>query len=177
MGANTRSLCGCRRSRSGACRLAKVAVVIRQFSDSPAVRSVGIVPRCYGKVTQRSLAAPGDDLVGAGWGHVLASLDAPLASGCGPALLAAVIYLIGGTTITAGLLASLERPYAGARPETMPPADAVVMLGGMAIPSTNDVFGFHFEQAGGSRHHGGRAGTPGQGPSPGAWGRALAEHP
>ncbi len=63
----------------------------------------------------------------------------------GSAAVAAFIYVIGATPIPASLLASLERPYAGVRAESLPTADAVVMLGGMTTPSTNDVFGFHFD--------------------------------
>lgn len=65
----------------------------------------------------------------------------------GSATLVAFIYVIGATPFPASLLASLERPYAGVRPETLPNVDAVVMLGGMTNPSTNDVFGFHFDGA------------------------------
>ncbi len=65
-------------------------------------------------------------------------------SAFGTATLAAFIYVVGATPIPASLLASLERPYAGVRVESLPVADAVVMLGGMTYPSTNDMFGFHF---------------------------------
>jgi uncharacterized SAM-binding protein YcdF (DUF218 family) len=62
-----------------------------------------------------------------------------------PMLLAAAIYVVGGTSLPASLLATFERPYVGVRPELVPEADAVVVLGGMTTPSTNDVFGFHLD--------------------------------
>ncbi|MCZ7634940.1 MAG: YdcF family protein [Verrucomicrobia bacterium] len=61
-----------------------------------------------------------------------------------PALLAALVWGIGATPLPATWLASLERPYAVVDTATGPPADAVVMLGGMTTPSEHDVFGFHF---------------------------------
>ena len=60
-----------------------------------------------------------------------------------PALVAAFLYLLGATPLPASLLASLERPYAGVKAGALPPADAVVMLGGIAMPSTNSIFDFH----------------------------------
>lgn len=62
-----------------------------------------------------------------------------------PLLVAACIYVVGATRIPTSLLASLERPYVGGTISSVPAADAVVMLGGMTRPSTNDLFGFHFE--------------------------------
>lgn len=64
-----------------------------------------------------------------------------------PALLAGAIFLVGTTDLTARLLASLERPYAGRDLERLPPADAVVMLGGVLEVSRNDVFGFDLSEA------------------------------
>lgn len=61
-------------------------------------------------------------------------------SALGAAGLAALIYVVGATRLSAQLLASLERPYAGVRIEALPPADAVVMLGGLSRVSTNDLF-------------------------------------
>ncbi|MHB1309099.1 MAG: YdcF family protein [Limisphaerales bacterium] len=58
-----------------------------------------------------------------------------------PTLLAAGIFALGSTTVSTRLLAHLERPYAGLDYTKLPPADVVIMLGGMMRPSTNDVFG------------------------------------
>lgn len=58
-----------------------------------------------------------------------------------PALVAAVVFVIGGTALPARLLASLERPYAGTDFARLPTADAVIMLGGTLSASTNDLFG------------------------------------
>jgi len=46
------------------------------------------------------------------------------------------------------LLRSLERPYAGVKPEALPSADAIVMLGGGAAPSRYEAEGVHFTGAG-----------------------------
>lgn len=62
-----------------------------------------------------------------------------------PLLVALCICVIGTSPLPASLLASLERPYSGATIASLPPADAVVMLGGMTAPSPSDPFGFQFE--------------------------------
>ncbi len=59
-----------------------------------------------------------------------------------PALLAAVIWLVGGTRLPLELVAGLERPWAGFDVDRLPSADAVVMLGGGLNGSSNGVFGF-----------------------------------
>jgi uncharacterized SAM-binding protein YcdF (DUF218 family) len=68
-------------------------------------------------------------------------------SALGAAGLAALLYAIGATRWSAQLLASLERPYAGVRIESLPAADAVVMLGGLSSVSTNDLFGLQLDPA------------------------------
>ena len=65
-------------------------------------------------------------------------------AGC-PLLVATCLYVVGATRLPVSLLASLERPYAGVPVSSLPAADAVVMLGGMTIPSSPDLFGFHFD--------------------------------
>ncbi len=65
-----------------------------------------------------------------------------LLAALGCASLAIVISVIGSTNVPFRLLASLEKPYAGVKLDQLAPADAVVMLGGTLIPSSNDVFGF-----------------------------------
>jgi len=65
-------------------------------------------------------------------------------AGC-PLLVAACLYALGATSLPAKLLASLERPYAGGELSSLPPADAVVMLGGMTTPSAEDLFDFDFD--------------------------------
>jgi len=61
-----------------------------------------------------------------------------------PAALAALLYATGATPLAAWLQARLERPYAGVKADDLPAADAIVMLGGLLSPSTNDVFGVQF---------------------------------
>lgn len=60
----------------------------------------------------------------------------------GPALLAAAIWLVGGTRLPLELAAGLERPWAGFDVDRLPLADAAVMLGGGLNGSSNGVFGF-----------------------------------
>jgi uncharacterized SAM-binding protein YcdF (DUF218 family) len=64
-----------------------------------------------------------------------------------PASLAGLLSVLGSTSLAARLLASLERPYAGVKLADVPPAEAVVMLGGVLAPSPNDPFGFEFKDA------------------------------
>lgn len=61
-----------------------------------------------------------------------------------PAVAAGFLYLFGATPLPAWLQAGLEKPYAGVKIADLPAADAIVMLGGMLSPSTNDVFGMQF---------------------------------
>lgn len=60
---------------------------------------------------------------------------------------ALLISLMGNTWFSSGLLASLERPYAGKSPAQVQPADAVIVLGGWATPSRWAVYGAEFEGA------------------------------
>jgi uncharacterized SAM-binding protein YcdF (DUF218 family) len=62
------------------------------------------------------------------------------------ALFAGLLWLAGGP-LGDHLLASLERPYAGVSAAQVPPADAVVMLGGVLRASRNDLLGFDLEDA------------------------------
>jgi len=64
-----------------------------------------------------------------------------------PLLVAAGLFVIGATPLPISLLVSLERPYAGVAMASVPPADAVVMLGGMTTPSASDPFGFQFSDS------------------------------
>ncbi len=64
-----------------------------------------------------------------------------------PGLIAVVMFVFGSMDTSARLLASLERPYAGADLTALPTADAVVMLGGMVAASRNDILGFHVTEA------------------------------
>jgi uncharacterized SAM-binding protein YcdF (DUF218 family) len=64
-----------------------------------------------------------------------------------PASLAGLLSVLGSTSLAARLLASLERPYAGVKLAGVPPAEAVVMLGGVLTRSPNDAFGFEFKDA------------------------------
>ena len=62
--------------------------------------------------------------------------------------LAVFITVIGSTSLPGKLLGSLERPYAGVQPDTLPAADAVVLLGGGAEASRYEVAGVHLTVAG-----------------------------
>ena len=58
-----------------------------------------------------------------------------------------ILGVLGNAELSSSLLASLERPYAGRTIDQLPPADAVVMLGGTVRLSRNDCFGFEFNDA------------------------------
>jgi uncharacterized SAM-binding protein YcdF (DUF218 family) len=62
------------------------------------------------------------------------------------ALFAGLLSLTGGS-LGVRLQASLERPYAGVNPAQVPPADAVVMLGGVLRASSNGLFGLDLEDS------------------------------
>lgn len=64
-----------------------------------------------------------------------------------PGGLALILFLFGGTPLSAWMLAALERPYAGVKAEALPDADAIVMLGGILGPSANDLYGVDFNAA------------------------------
>lgn len=63
------------------------------------------------------------------------------------AAVALVISLM-SSPLSGALLATLERPYARASLDDVPACDAVIVLGGGIAPSTNDVVGFTFTDAG-----------------------------
>jgi uncharacterized SAM-binding protein YcdF (DUF218 family) len=69
-----------------------------------------------------------------------------------PSLAAAFIVLfvtlIGSTGIPGKILGSLEKPYAGVRLDTLPTADAIVILGGGSAPSRYEADGVHLTIAG-----------------------------
>ncbi len=58
------------------------------------------------------------------------------------------ITVIGGSCVPGMILGSLERPYAGVKFEELPPADAIVVLGGGAEPSRFETGRFHLTMAG-----------------------------
>jgi uncharacterized SAM-binding protein YcdF (DUF218 family) len=62
-----------------------------------------------------------------------------------PGGLAAFVWLVGATPLPGAFLASLERPWAGVNRETLPEADAIVLLGGFSAPSREEVGGLHFD--------------------------------
>ncbi|MCE9611178.1 MAG: YdcF family protein [Chthoniobacter sp.] len=64
------------------------------------------------------------------------------------AALVVFITIIGGTALPGSLLASLERPYAGVAPDSLPTADAAVLLGGGADIARYEVGGVHLTPAG-----------------------------
>lgn len=64
---------------------------------------------------------------------------------CGASSL--IMHLVGNTSIPASLLADLERPYSRQNIAGLPPADAVVMLGGVLEASAHDPLAFSFNQA------------------------------
>ena len=63
------------------------------------------------------------------------------------AAVASFVFLVGSTRIPARLLASLERPYADQPIDRLEPADAIVMLGGLLLPSKHDPLGVQFGDA------------------------------
>jgi len=62
--------------------------------------------------------------------------------------LAGFIWLVGATPLTALMLASLERPYAGLDFDRIPQADAVVLLGGGSTASPHEASGMHLTETG-----------------------------
>lgn len=62
-------------------------------------------------------------------------------------LMALGLWIVGATPLPVYLLAQLERPYAGVKLADLPPADAIVILGGVLEPSRNDPFGFQINGA------------------------------
>ena len=58
------------------------------------------------------------------------------------------MFLVGSTGLPSALVRSLEEPYAGVDFRTVPPADAVVMLGGGIEPARLEAPGFHLNRAG-----------------------------
>jgi uncharacterized SAM-binding protein YcdF (DUF218 family) len=67
---------------------------------------------------------------------------------CVTAALVVFITLIGSTSIPGRLLGSLEKPYAGVALESLPSADAIVLLGGGASPSRYEAQAVHLTIAG-----------------------------
>jgi uncharacterized SAM-binding protein YcdF (DUF218 family) len=61
---------------------------------------------------------------------------------------AAFVTVIGSSKLPGKLLESLERPYAGVQIDTLPTADAIVLLGGGATISRYEIGGVHFTPAG-----------------------------
>jgi uncharacterized SAM-binding protein YcdF (DUF218 family) len=64
------------------------------------------------------------------------------------ALLTLLVTIIGGTDFASWLLLRLERPWAGVKLIELPACDAVVVLGGGAEASRNDVDGVRLNKAG-----------------------------
>jgi uncharacterized SAM-binding protein YcdF (DUF218 family) len=64
---------------------------------------------------------------------------------CG--LLMALMYMIGSTDFPGSLMRKLERPFLDRRPETLPQADAIVMLGGASEPARYEAGGMHLSFA------------------------------
>jgi uncharacterized SAM-binding protein YcdF (DUF218 family) len=62
--------------------------------------------------------------------------------------LAGFIWIVGATPVTALLLASLERPYAGLEFAVIPEADAVVLLGGGSTVSPYEASNMHLSSSG-----------------------------
>lgn len=60
---------------------------------------------------------------------------------------AALLFVVGSTSVPVRLLDSLERPYSGKRLETVLPCDAVVLLGGTLSASSDGVFHFDLNDA------------------------------
>ena len=67
---------------------------------------------------------------------------------CVTGALVVFITIIGSTSVPGRLLGSLERPYAGVALESLPTADAIVLLGGGASPSRYEAQAVHLTIAG-----------------------------
>jgi len=67
---------------------------------------------------------------------------------CATAIIALFVTVVGSTSVPEKLLASLERPYAGGNPDALPPADAIVLLGGCATSSRYEISNAHLASAG-----------------------------
>lgn len=66
----------------------------------------------------------------------------------GAACLVLFVTIVGSSGLPASLVAALEKPYAGKKPDELPECDAVVMLGGGVEPSRYEVGGLHLTKAG-----------------------------
>lgn len=64
------------------------------------------------------------------------------------AALTLMVTIVGGTDFSSWLLLTLERPWKGAKLAELPKCDAVVVLGGGAEPSRNDIGGIRLAKAG-----------------------------
>lgn len=60
------------------------------------------------------------------------------------AVLAVFIWVVGATPLPGRLLGSLERPWVGVKRESLPEADAIMLLGGFSAPSREEVGRLHF---------------------------------
>ncbi len=60
------------------------------------------------------------------------------------ALLAVFLWVVGATPLPGSLLGSLERPWVGVKRESLPEADAIMLLGGFSVPSREEVGRLHF---------------------------------
>jgi uncharacterized SAM-binding protein YcdF (DUF218 family) len=58
------------------------------------------------------------------------------------------IFIVGSTDFPGWLLRTQERPWAGVNLDTLPKADAIVVLGGGAEPSRYEMGGLHLTRAG-----------------------------
>jgi uncharacterized SAM-binding protein YcdF (DUF218 family) len=58
------------------------------------------------------------------------------------------VQIVGGTNLSVLLLARLERPFLGVRPDELPVCDAIVVLGGGVEPSPHEVGNLHLTTAG-----------------------------
>jgi len=79
-------------------------------------------------------------------GLIVALRKRQMHSACVFGMLTLFVWLA-GSRLSSHLLASLERPYANVPLESVPPCDAVVMLGGVLGPSEQSVFGLDFGEA------------------------------
>ncbi len=64
------------------------------------------------------------------------------------AFLTLLLTILGGTDVASWLVLRIERPWAGVKLIELPACDAVVVLGGGAEPSRNDVGGVRLTKAG-----------------------------
>jgi uncharacterized SAM-binding protein YcdF (DUF218 family) len=90
--------------------------------------------------------------LGFAWGLLVLSASRTLwrrqfRLGAGLAAIALLMYVVGATSLPGTILATLERPHVRVSLEQVPPADAIIALGGSVQPSRYEAFHLDFTAA------------------------------